>query len=79
MNAQGGVWEIVIRDPEGGPSARVTVEDGELTVDPPAAEESRFVAAAVTELRRSLIRPRRRPSCIAEPMQSAEPAPWERV
>ena len=59
--------DVALRDGRGAILARVRVDAGEVTVDPPEAEADPFVAAAVAAMRRSIARPRLRPACAAEP------------
>jgi hypothetical protein len=60
-------WEVTIRRGPGRGDARVTVTDGEVAVSPPDAAGDPFVAAAIEEIRRTLTRPRARPSCARDP------------
>jgi hypothetical protein len=67
VNDRSAGWDITIRRGPGHPEARLTVRDGDVSVDPPDAATDPFVAAALAEIRRSLARPRARPACARDP------------
>jgi len=64
--AGAGGWEVTVAVP-GGPEARIRASGGAVSVEPPEAAAHPFVAAAVAEIRRTLMRPRTRPACATEP------------